>query len=491
MNELLRETINAAERVVAGEDSRVGEYLERLLSSPGELGSGEDSERVYLAALLDSMGLHEESVRVLRDAPDAMSRNMEGMLAAAHGQHQQAQNILVEALDASTDSPLLRQQILANLSAVSLQAGSVEEAEAWIEAAAVAGQAGNPAVDVLIATVRAGIASRRGDLPAFRSAVASLKAAYKSRLAELGTDHPKALAVVANMASAEIMAARADNSAVRLERAIDVLEVAAFRLAAEFGADHPQAKAAIASLAAARADRLGTRIVLIGLPGSGRGTQAQLIASHLAIPRISTDDIFRYNVTNNTPLGGMARKFMDHGDLVPDKMTAAMVLERLAEDDALEGFLLDGFPRNVPQAQTLRKMLAEWDTKLSAVLELVVDEDEVVRRLSGRRTCRRCGRAWHILYAPPRVWSGMCDDCGGELLQQDDDSEETIRHRLEIYHEETDPLIAFYADEGILLRIDATGLVEEITGPVEQITGPVEEITSQALAAQHRRAVND
>ncbi len=254
MSELLRETINAAEKVVTGEHSQVEDYLERLLSSPGELRSGEYSQRAYLAALLDFIGLHDESARVLRDAPDAMSRNMEGMLAAANGQHQQARNILMQALDAAAYSPLLRQRILANLAAVSLQTGSVKEAEAWIEAAAVARQAGNPAVDVLIATVRAAIASRRGNLSALRSAATALKEASKSRLAELGTEHPQALTVVANMASAEIMAARAENSAVRLERAIDVLEVTAFRLAAEFGADHPQAKAAMASLAAARAE---------------------------------------------------------------------------------------------------------------------------------------------------------------------------------------------------------------------------------------------
>ena len=181
MSELLRETINAAERVVAGEDSQVTDYLERLLNSPGELRSGEDSERAYLAALLDFIGLHDESVRVLRDAPDAMSRNMEGMLAAAHGQHEQARNILVKALNAATDSPLLRKQILANLAALSLRAGSVGEAEAWIEGAAAAGQAGNPAVDVLIATVRTSIASRRGDLPTLRSAAASLEEAWVSR----------------------------------------------------------------------------------------------------------------------------------------------------------------------------------------------------------------------------------------------------------------------------------------------------------------------
>ena len=210
------------------------------------------------------------------------------------------------------------------------------------------------------------------------------------------------------------------------------------------------------------------RIVLVGPPGAGKGTQAQFIASHLAIPRISTGDIFRYNVTSSTELGRKAREFMERGDLVPDEVTVAMVRDRLAEDDAQEGFLLDGFPRNVPQAETLKKMLAEWDARLSVVLELVVDEDEVVRRLSGRRTCRRCERVWHILYDPPSR-NGICDDCGGELFQRDDDSEDTIRHRLEVYAEQTSPLISFYADENILIGIDATG--------------PVEEVTSRALAA--------
>jgi adenylate kinase len=211
------------------------------------------------------------------------------------------------------------------------------------------------------------------------------------------------------------------------------------------------------------------RIVLVGPPGAGKGTQAQFIASHLAIPRISTGDIFRYNVNSGSELGRKAREFMERGDLVPDEVTVGMVRARLAEDDAQEGFLLDGFPRNVPQAETLKKMLAEeWTTRLNVVLELVVDEDEVVRRLSGRRTCRFCERVWHVLYDPP-ARTGVCDDCGGELFQRDDDSEETIRHRLEVYAEQTAPLIAFYADEGTLIGIDATG--------------PVEEITSRALAA--------
>jgi adenylate kinase len=174
-------------------------------------------------------------------------------------------------------------------------------------------------------------------------------------------------------------------------------------------------------------------------------------------------------VTTGTVLGRQARDFMERGDLVPDAVTVAMVRARLGEVDAREGFLLDGFPRNVPQAETLKKMLAEeWDTRLNVVLELVVDEDEVVRRLSGRRTCRQCERVWHVLYDPPSR-TGSCDDCDGQLFQRDDDSEPTIRHRLEVYAEQTSPLIAFYADEGTLIGIDATG--------------PVEEITSRALAA--------
>ena len=210
------------------------------------------------------------------------------------------------------------------------------------------------------------------------------------------------------------------------------------------------------------------RIVLVGPPGAGKGTQAHFVASHLAIPRISTGDIFRYNVTQNTGLGAKAKEYMDHGDLVPDAITVAMVRDRLSDDDAQAGFLLDGFPRNVPQAETLKKMLAEMDTRLTVVLELVVDEDEVVRRLTGRRTCRRCERVWHVLYDPP-VQPEICDDCGGTLFQRDDDKEEVIRHRIEVYDSQTAPLIAFYADEGILVGIDATG--------------PVEEVTSRALAA--------
>jgi adenylate kinase len=204
------------------------------------------------------------------------------------------------------------------------------------------------------------------------------------------------------------------------------------------------------------------RLVLVGPPGAGKGTQAQFIASHLAIPKVSTGDIFRYNVSAGTGLGRQAKAFMDRGDLVPDEVTVAMVASRLQEDDALSGFLLDGVPRNLPQAETLKKMLADWGLRLDLVLELVVDHDEVIRRLSGRRTCRKCGRVWHVAFDPPSV-TGKCDECGGELFQRDDDREETIRHRLEVYEQQTQPLISYYADEGILLGIDATGPVEDVT----------------------------
>lgn len=205
------------------------------------------------------------------------------------------------------------------------------------------------------------------------------------------------------------------------------------------------------------------RAVLVGPPGAGKGTQAQFIASHLAIPKISTGDIFRANVSTGTTLGRRAKDYMDRGDLVPDEVTIAMVTSRLQEEDAQAGFLLDGFPRNVPQAETLKKLLSDWDTRLDIVLELVVDDDEVVRRLSGRRTCRRCGRVWHATFDPPSR-KDRCDDCDGELFQRDDDREETIRHRLDVYAQQTQPLVAFYADDGTLLGIDATGPVEEITG---------------------------
>ena len=204
------------------------------------------------------------------------------------------------------------------------------------------------------------------------------------------------------------------------------------------------------------------RLVLVGPPGAGKGTQAQFIASHFAVPKISTGDIFRANVSEGTDLGLEAKKYMDAGDLVPDEVTIGMVTDRLLHEDATEGFLLDGFPRTVHQAEVLDELLSAKDAAVDVVLELVVDDDEVVRRLSGRRTCRRCGHVWHLDFDPPAT-AGQCDRCGGELFQRDDDSEDTIRHRLEVYADQTSPLIGYYGDRGLLRGVDAAGPVEDVT----------------------------
>ncbi|MEU8005373.1 adenylate kinase [Catellatospora sp. NPDC049111] len=204
------------------------------------------------------------------------------------------------------------------------------------------------------------------------------------------------------------------------------------------------------------------RLVLVGPPGAGKGTQAEFIASHLSVPKISTGDIFRANVSQGTPLGLEAKRYMDAGGLVPDEVTINMVRSRLAEPDAADGFLLDGFPRTVPQAVALDKMLADTGANLDLVLELIVDNDEVIRRLSGRRTCHGCGKIWHIEFdASSR--EGLCDRCGGELYQRDDDKAETIAERLKVYARDTAPLVDHYGAQGRLVGIDATGPVEDVT----------------------------
>ena len=200
----------------------------------------------------------------------------------------------------------------------------------------------------------------------------------------------------------------------------------------------------------------------MGPPGAGKGTQAEFIAAHFGIPKISTGDIFRANVSGGTELGRTAKKFMDAGDLVPDEVTNAMVRDRLADSDAADGFLLDGFPRNVDQAGELDSILDAMGTALSVVLDLDVEPDEVVRRLSGRRTCKKCGHVWHLEYDPPTV-ADVCDRCGGELYQRDDDHPETVRHRLDVYYSQTAPLIEFYGRRDQLVAIDAIGPVEDVT----------------------------
>lgn len=205
------------------------------------------------------------------------------------------------------------------------------------------------------------------------------------------------------------------------------------------------------------------RLVLVGPPGAGKGTQAEFIAEEFGIVKISTGDIFRANVSGGTELGLLAKKYMDAGDLVPDEVTNAMVRDRLGEPDASAGFLLDGFPRNVAQAYELDGILNDLGVSLDVALELEVDHDEVVRRLSGRRTCKKCGHVWHVEFDPTKV-EGICDRCGAELYQRDDDRAETVRHRLEVYNQQTEPLIAFYTSRAQLARIDALGSVSEVTG---------------------------
>jgi len=203
-------------------------------------------------------------------------------------------------------------------------------------------------------------------------------------------------------------------------------------------------------------------VVLVGPPGAGKGTQAQLIAARLQIPHVSTGDIFRENVSEKTELGKQAKTFMDAGDLVPDEITVAMVRDRLAKPDAHAGFILDGFPRNLVQAEQLQTTLADLDENLDVVLEMKTDDEELVRRLSGRRTCQGCGRIWHVDYDPTLV-DNRCDECGSSLSQRDDDQPETIRRRLQVYREQTEPLVDFYADLGLLAVIDAVGTVDEVT----------------------------
>jgi adenylate kinase len=204
------------------------------------------------------------------------------------------------------------------------------------------------------------------------------------------------------------------------------------------------------------------RIVLLGPPGAGKGTQSERIVAARGIPHVSTGDILRANVRDGTELGRTAKRYMDTGELVPDDVIISMVGARLDRPDASAGFLLDGFPRTVPQAVALERLVTERGTPIDVVLRLVVDRDELVGRLTGRRTCGECGRVVHVVHLPSAV-EGVCDACGGTLVQRDDDREDVVVNRLEVYRSQTEPLERFYWERGLLRDVQATGDVEDVT----------------------------
>jgi len=203
-------------------------------------------------------------------------------------------------------------------------------------------------------------------------------------------------------------------------------------------------------------------IVFLGPPGAGKGTQAKILIERYGIPQISTGDMLREHRAKGTELGKKAQEYMDKGQLVPDEIILGMVKERLSQPDCQKGFILDGFPRTVAQAEALDKLLSEMGKKLDFALALIVPDELLVERLTGRRTCKNCGMMYHIKYKPPKV-EGKCDVCGGELYQRPDDNEETVRNRLKVYHEQTAPLIEYYKNKGILREIDGSKSIEEIT----------------------------
>lgn len=192
------------------------------------------------------------------------------------------------------------------------------------------------------------------------------------------------------------------------------------------------------------------RLILLGAPGAGKGTQAEYLSKRFSIPHISTGDILRENVKNETELGKKAKEYMDKGLLVPDEIVIEIVKDRLSKEDCKNGFLLDGFPRTIAQAEALDKVLEELGQKIDKVLNIEVPDEKILERMSGRRICKNCGASFHVIYRPPQK-EGVCDVCGGELYQREDDKEETVKKRLEVYHAQTQPLIDYYKAKGLLV----------------------------------------
>lgn len=212
------------------------------------------------------------------------------------------------------------------------------------------------------------------------------------------------------------------------------------------------------------------KIIMLGAPGAGKGTQAKMIAEKYSVPHISTGDIFRANIKNGTELGMEAKKYMDQGLLVPDELTVKILLDRVAEDDCRNGYVLDGFPRTIPQAEVLDKALDGLGDKIDYAVDVDVPDGNIVKRMSGRRACLTCGATFHIEHVPPKK-EGICDSCGNELVLRDDDKPETVLNRLKVYHEQTQPLIEFYTKKGILKTVDGTKPMQEVFRSIVSILG--------------------
>ena len=212
------------------------------------------------------------------------------------------------------------------------------------------------------------------------------------------------------------------------------------------------------------------KIIMLGAPGAGKGTQAKKIAAKYDIPHISTGDIFRANIKNGTELGNKAKTYMDQGLLVPDELVVDLVVDRVQQDDCKNGYVLDGFPRTIPQAEALDKALAEFGDKIDYAIDVNVPDENIVKRMGGRRACVGCGATYHLVYAPTKK-EGICDVCGGELILRDDDKPETVQKRLGVYHEQTQPLIDYYKNQGILREVDGSVDMEDVFKEILNILG--------------------